>query len=120
MASRGAVIVIEYLFFNAFLGLVALIVAIFCIQSLEQLKKVISIALIAVALGFPWDFFAISIKAWGHVDPGPRLLGVPINDLILIFFMTSITASLLIARFSQIVESTNRQAETEHGDEKTS
>ena len=43
---------------------------------------------------YPWDFFAIHWRAWAYCEVVPRLLGVPVYDLIFIFTCTVLRASL--------------------------
>lgn len=56
------------------------------------------IGFLVVLLGYPWDFFAIQMNAWSHPnDPGPRLFGVPINDLFLIWLCTFLACIALLS-----------------------
>lgn len=54
-------------------------------------------ATLVTALGFPWDFFAGYLHAWNYPrDPGMRLYGVPINDLIFMWICTYLACNILL------------------------
>lgn len=56
------------------------------------------VALLVTLIAFPWDFFAIQFGAWQYPnDPGPRIYGVPVNDLAFIWLCTFLTCSVLVA-----------------------
>jgi lycopene cyclase domain-containing protein len=55
-------------------------------------------ALLMTVLGYPWDFFAIKLGAWGYPKAaGATLYGVPVNDLVFMWICTQLTCSVLIA-----------------------
>ena len=54
------------------------------------------IAVLMIVFVYPWDFFAISLRSWGYPhDPGFRLYGVPLNDLVFTWICTQLGASVL-------------------------
>lgn len=56
------------------------------------------VALLVTLIAFPWDFFAIQFSAWRYPnDPGPRIYGVPVNDLVFIWLCTFLACSVLVA-----------------------
>lgn len=66
------------------------------------------VGFIASTIGFYLDFFGIYFKTWEYpVDPGPKLYGVPIND---IFFMwlCSVFACCVLIRTAE-----GRQADSD-------
>ena len=64
------------------------------IRSWQQFGVVLRTAIVVTLISYPWDFFAIQWRAWAYGEDVPRLLGVPIYDLIFIFVCTMFTASL--------------------------
>jgi hypothetical protein len=56
------------------------------------------LAIVITLLAFPWDFFALQMGAWAHpTDPGPRIHGVPLNDLLFIWLASYFTGIMLMA-----------------------
>jgi len=55
------------------------------------------IAFLMTLMAYPWDFFAISLRAWRYPQhPGVNLYGVPLNDLFFMWVCTQLTCSILI------------------------
>gem|GEM_PF-5905109 len=55
------------------------------------------IAFLVTLIGFPWDFFAIHVGVWRYPgDPGVRIYGVPLNDLIFMWLCTHLACSFLV------------------------
>jgi lycopene cyclase domain-containing protein len=56
------------------------------------------IASLVSLIGFPWDFFAIQVGVWRYPsDPGLKIHGVPVNDLVFMWLCTYLACSLLVA-----------------------
>jgi len=56
------------------------------------------VAFLVTLISYPWDFFAIHLGIWRYPhDPGLRIYGVPVNDLVFIYFCSLLTCSLLTA-----------------------
>lgn len=56
------------------------------------------VATMVTLLSYPWDFFAIFTGAWDYPnDPGPRIYGVPANDMIFIWLCSFFTGYILTA-----------------------
>lgn len=66
------------------------------LRSRRELRVTLQVAVYVTALAYPWDFFAITLGAWTYGDPGPRLFGVPINDLIFIFGASALSAGVFV------------------------
>jgi lycopene cyclase domain-containing protein len=62
----------------------------------RKLLRSMRIALLMAVIGYPWDFFAITLGVWGYpLGPGPRIYAVPINDLWFISLCTLLACSAL-------------------------
>jgi|ERR1700724_952554 len=85
----------RYSLFNISITILALTLSALFIRSRVQFVVVLRTALTITLLSYPWDFFAIHYRAWSYEHPGPKLLNVPINDLLFIFSCTLFSASLL-------------------------
>ena len=56
------------------------------------------IAFLVTLIGFPWDFFAIQVGVWRYPsDPGLKIHGVPLNDLVFMWLCTHLACSFLVA-----------------------
>lgn len=86
----------RYSMLNIGVAVLATITASTCIRSRKELFAVFRTATAIAVMFFPWDHFLLHWRAWGHNDPGPRFLGVPLNDPILVFLCTVLTASVLL------------------------
>jgi|ERR1043165_453514 lycopene cyclase domain-containing protein len=64
------------------------------VRSRRQLVVILRTATVVTLLSYPWDFFAIHWHAWAYGEEVPKILGVPVFDLIFIFVCTVLTASL--------------------------
>jgi len=84
-----------YTKFNIAFGVLTLITAL-C-SSQRKTKLLLKVSLLMSFLSFPWNYFAVSEKVWIHpVDPGLRIYGVPLNDIILVFSCTFLASNLLL------------------------
>ena len=103
----------EYAKLNLLLLVIALVITRYCILNRRHLSLAIKVALIVPFLGFPWDFFGITLKAWGHTNPGPVFLGVPLNEMLLAFLMSYITAGILLRNLSTILDQASSKTKGE-------
>ena len=56
------------------------------------------VALLLTLIGYLWDFFAIQLGVWAYPrDPGWRIHGVPLNDLVFIWLCTYLACSVLLS-----------------------
>lgn len=97
-------------------NLAVLPLAIIALASLSSLRRRLlaaKVALTATLLAHPWLLVGAELEAWAYHDPGPALLGVPINDLVLCFQVTLISASLLISNRSQILHESRGKSQSE-------
>lgn len=63
----------------------------------RHLVRCARIATLVAIFSFPWDYFAIGTGVWSYPEnPGPRLYGVPVNDMIFLWLCTFFTTSYLI------------------------
>lgn len=86
----------SYTLFNVLFMILAVWVMFLKLGSMKQLLQRFRIGLILVLIGYPWDYYAISLGVWVYPnDPGPRIYGVPANDMWLLFSSTLIITSLL-------------------------
>lgn len=101
----------------AALNLILVVVAVVASRLLRVRRRdavrALKISVLIPFLGFPWDFFGIHHRAWGHGDPGPTLLGVPLNEMLLAFLMSYTTAVVLLCNRVTIFEEARRQADAE-------
>lgn len=86
-----------YTLFNLAFVTVCCAVAAFRLRS-GGWRRAIQTAAFVTALAYPWDYFAGSLRVWTYENPGLRLRGVPLNDLVFIFFGTILAASVLARR----------------------
>ena len=84
-----------YTTFNCAFAVVCIAVSSFFLRSTSRWLESLQVAAFVTALSYPWDFFAASMGAWTYHDPGPRLLGVPANDFVFIFFGTVLASAVL-------------------------
>lgn len=64
----------------------------------RHLRLSARIGILLVSVSYPWDFFAIHLGVWKYPsDPGLRIYGVPLNDLIFMWLCTYLACSVLIA-----------------------
>jgi hypothetical protein len=100
-----------YLFVNLIAVAIAVVVAL-RLGSRRRFVRIFKVALLAPLLSFPWLFYGITRESWAHGDPGPILMGVPLNELILAFLMTFVTAGVLLIRMPGIVHEARRGTES--------
>lgn len=86
----------RYSWLNLGVAVCAAIAAGTCIRSRREVFAVFRTAVAVCLIFFPWDYFLLHWRAWAHNDPGPHFLGVPLNDPILVFLCTVLTASVLL------------------------
>ncbi len=90
----------HYLRFNLVLAVAFAIVCIVLGKAVRFRQRVgisARVATLVTALGYPWDFFAGYLHAWGYpTDPGPRLYGVPANDLLFMWLCTYLACNILL------------------------
>jgi lycopene cyclase domain-containing protein len=64
----------------------------------QTVSRSARIATLLTMLAFPWDFFAIHLNVWRYpLDPGVRIHGVPLNDLIFMWLCTNLACSVIMA-----------------------
>lgn len=103
-----------YSLFNLFLvPLTVMSLALLRLTSRQLLAA--RVALTATLLAHPWLLVGSELQAWAYNDPGPVLLGVPINDLVLCFQVTLISASLLISNRREILHKSRSKAQSKKG-----
>jgi hypothetical protein len=111
-----------YTIFNLALTLFAVLIFATFSAPKRQAKLIFRVGFIITCITFPWDFLAIHLSAWDYpVDPGQRIVSVPVNDLYLAFIVTVITTSILCMvplRGSLVSPRTNHEPESEHRDNK--
>ncbi len=106
----------SYTIYNLFFLSIALIVTIVLAQNKKVLWTYIKVSFFMVLFGFPWDYFAISQGAWIHPQPpGYYLFDVPLNDMVLAFWWTLLTCSLLGITIYKPISRTKGKAETKDG-----
>jgi len=104
----------RYSVLNLGVGIAAIIALVSCVRSRREILAVLRTAIAVALIFFPWDPFLLHWRAWAHNDPGPRYLGVPLNDPILVFLCTVLTASVLL-RLDRNAGSRHADAESERG-----
>lgn len=102
-----------YCLMNIFASVIALIVAV-RLQQIGRLGRIFKISLLVVPLSFPWLYFGISRQAWGHGDPGPRFMNVPVNEIALSFIMTFANAGILLLNCGAILHEAHRRTEAKY------
>lgn len=109
-----------YLAYNAALAVVVLPACHFLLPPRTRRAHALVAGRVAVLLtlvAYPWDFFAIQLGTWTYPrDPGPRLYGVPFNDLIFIWLCTYMTCCALL-RLRASYPFRDRHTKSEHTDE---
>ena len=103
----------EYTKLNLILLIMAIATNRFLLRPSGHRSVAFKIALLVPFLGFPWDHFGISHRAWGHSDPGPIFLGVPLNEMALAFLMSYITAGALLSNRRTILEEARSKSNAE-------
>jgi lycopene cyclase domain-containing protein len=90
----------RYTLYNLVLGIVVVGFAFRLLSGPGRRDRVLlaaRIALIVTMIGYPWDFFAIHLGVWSYPNaPGPKLYGVPLNDLLFMWECTFLSAATLI------------------------
>ncbi len=83
--------------YNLVLGILLVVTGSLLLKSKPHFVAVLKTSLLLGLLSHPFNYLCIQLSAWDHTDPGPLLFGVPINDLIFIFYI-SFFASALFSR----------------------
>jgi hypothetical protein len=90
----------RYTIFNLVLAAILIPTSIYLLNQASCLRKFKVAHRIAAKLAlfaYSWDFFAIQLGAWRYPkDPGPKLYGVPLNDLVLIWICSQFSVALFI------------------------
>jgi lycopene cyclase domain-containing protein len=90
-----------YYLYNSILAVVIFFIAYWLAPPKNKIRDLLiasRISLLMTMMVYPWDFFAIHHRAWAYPDdPGIRLYGVPVNDLIFTWLCTTLAASVLLA-----------------------
>ena len=84
-----------YSWFNVVFASICIIASVFFLWRRREWQRAIRTAAFVTTLAYPWDYFAGSLGAWTYENPGARLFGVPVNDLVFIFFATILTTAVL-------------------------
>lgn len=63
----------------------------------RRMGRIMRMATVVVLLSFPWDYLAVTTRTWDYGAPGPRLFGVPLNDMLFIFSCSAFAGSLLLS-----------------------
>lgn len=100
--------------FNVAFGLAVGLALLVLVQSREQLYLILRVSAFVTLLAFPWDFLAIQFRAWDYTDPGLRLFGVPVNDVIFMFLCSLLTTGTLTSSFSPRRGRHHRRSEANH------
>lgn len=86
----------SYTQFNILFGLGVVLVTLPMRLTKQEWVLALRTCLIITLISYPWDFFAIQLRAWSHPDPGLRLFSVPLNDLAFIFLCTAVSSAIFI------------------------
>jgi len=98
----------DYTIFNIVWFTVSLSTAWLFTRDRRKIARIVRMSAVVVLLSFPWDCLAVAKRAWDYGTPGPRLFGVPLNDLLFIFSCSAFSGSLLL---SQAIGRSNSSAE---------
>jgi lycopene cyclase domain-containing protein len=90
-----------YTLYNVVWGLCVLVGSCWLLRDAPDRRRDVGrgarVALIMTLLGYPWDFFAIQRGVWAYPrDPGWRLHGVPLNDLVFMWLCTYFACCVLV------------------------
>lgn len=92
-----------YTVYNLVLLLVICSISYFLVNGPDKWADTLLSARVGVLLvlfAYPWDFFALQMNVWNHPnDPGPRLFGVPFNDLFFFWICTFLTCNALLSAY---------------------
>lgn len=87
-----------YSWFNLVLAAILVPLSLSRLRTAAQRGIAFRTAAVMTLVALPWDFVAIHLQVWTYRDPGFRIYGVPLNDLVFIFLCTLFSATLLIAK----------------------
>lgn len=59
-------------------------------------SRTVVYAAIVTTYSIPWDYVAITYGSWYYPDGYKRLLAVPINDVVFVFFASLLTVTLIM------------------------
>lgn len=101
----------RYLLMNS----IALLVAIGIALSLQpaSLGRCLKISFLSLLLGFPWLYFGINQRAWGHGSNQLSFFGVPLQELALVVLMAFIASGLYSLNYRAILEQASRGSKAE-------
>ena len=100
----------NYFLMNAVASLVAIAIAL-SLQR-ESLSRCLKMSILSLLLGFPWLYFGIHQKAWGHGENQLSFFGVPLQELALVVLMTFIASGLYSLNYRAILEQAGGSSET--------
>lgn len=90
-----------YITYNAVLAAIIVPIGYLLLKSRGRhgdLGAAVRVSVLMTLIGYPWDYFAIQLGVWDHPhDPGFRLHGVPLNDLVFMWLCSFLTCSVLLA-----------------------
>ena len=87
-----------YTAFNAIWFSIAFATAWALTRDIRKLMRVVRVGLVVVIIAFPWDYLAMTNRAWAYGAPGHKLFGVPLNDSIFIFSCSIFASSILLSQ----------------------